>query len=258
MAFSDRLAYLADTQCADVPLEGLESKAYAAARSELIDEDRGPVEEPVGNPWPFQPGEGEKATRPLETPRVDLGNTTHLSVIDRERNMVALTASLGRMFGSGVVVPGTGIVLNNGTMWFDPEPGRVNSIEPGKRTISASTPALVFGGGGSLMALGAPGGRKVITAVLQVILNVLDFGLGMQDAISVPRIHCETGPVHVDSRLSPDTTERLREIGHEVRIREESFLSSYFARPNGILLDHERGVLRGGAEPYKMATAIGI
>ncbi|NIV28494.1 MAG: gamma-glutamyltransferase, partial [Anaerolineae bacterium] len=101
MAFSDRLAYLADTQCAAVPLEGLQSKAYATARSKLIDEARGPVKEPVGNPWPFQLGEGTKASRPLETPRVDLGNTTHLSVIDRERNMVALTASLGRMFGSG-------------------------------------------------------------------------------------------------------------------------------------------------------------
>ena len=108
------------------------------------------------------------------------------------------------------------------------------------------------------MALGAPGGRKVLTAVLQTALNVLDFGFGMQAAISAPRIHCETGAVHVDARLPGDVINGLRDMGHEVVLREETFLSSYFGRPNGVLIDREASVLRGGVEPYKMSTAIGF
>jgi gamma-glutamyltranspeptidase/glutathione hydrolase len=257
MAFADRLTYLADVSSGPVPLEALQSKEYAAARRALIDPARGPVAQPAGDPWPYQPG-GQPSNTPLRRGSHGAeGHTTHMTVIDRDRNMVALTASLGRIFASGVVVPGTGIVLNNGFMWFDPEPGSINSIGPGKRSLSASTPALVFDERGPLMALGAPGGRKVITAVLQVMLHVLDFGMGIQGAISAPRIHCETGPIHADVRLPEDVVQELRRIGHEVTLREETFLSSYFARPNGVLIDRRQGVLRGGVEPYKVSTAIG-
>ena len=258
MSFADRLTYLSDTTSAPVPLAGLQSKAYAAARQAQIDLSRGPVAEPIGDPWPYEPGGRPAHGAPSGGRQPPGGHTTHLTVIDRDRNMVALTASLGRLFGSGVVVPGTGVLLNNGMMWFDPEPGHVNSIGAGKRSVSASTPALVFDGQGPLMALGAPGGRKVITAVLQVILNVLDFDLSMQAAISAPRIHCETGPVHADIRLAEHVVQDLRAIGHEVVMREETFLSSYFARPNGVLIDRQRDVLRGGVEPYKMSTAVGF
>lgn len=258
MAFADRFAYLGDVASASIPLEGLQSKSYAAARRSQIDLARGPVPQPTGEPWPYQ-HDGRPAgwtiPRAKHPPE---GHTSHLSVVDRNRNMVALTASLGRLFGSGVVVPGTGIVLNNGMMWFDPEPGNANSIGPGKRSMSASTPALVFDDRGGLMALGAPGGRKVITAVLQVILNVLDHGLGIQDAISAPRIHCETGPIHADVRIPAQVIQELRHKGHEVVLREETFLSSYFGRPNGVLIDRDNRVLRGGVEPYKMSTAAGF
>ena len=257
MAFADRFAYLADVASSPVPLQGLQSKAYAAARRGAIDPAHGPVSEPRGDPWPFDPNDGPSAPPANGWAGPAESHTTHLTVIDRERNAVTLTASLGRLFGSGVVVPGTGILLNNGMMWFDPQPGNINSIGPGKRTLSAATPALVLDDRGTLMALGAPGGRKVLTAVLQVTLNVLDFGLGMQAAISAPRIHCETGPIHADARLPADVITGLRRAGHEVVLREETFLSSYFGRPNGVLIDRQAGVLRGGVEPFKMSTAIG-
>ena len=258
MAFADRFTHLGDTAAAAIPLEGLQSKAYAAVRRSQIKMERGPLRQPIGDPWAHQPG-GRPANPAMpENRQPPEGHTTHLSVIDRHRNMVALTATLGQLFGSGVVVPGTGVLLNNGTMWFDPEPGNVNSIGPGKRSMSAATPALVFDEQGPLMALGAPGGRKVISAVLQVMLNVLDHGLGMQAAISAPRIHVETGPLHADVRLPADVIQALRHVGHEVVLREETFLSSYFARPNGILVDRENGTLRSGVEPYKMSTAVGI
>ena len=257
LAFADRYTHLGDVTFAPVPLEGLQSKAYAEARRRAIDPGRGPLPDPVGDPWPYQPGDAPAAPRLPGRQSAD-GHTSHLTVIDRDRNMVALTASLGRLFGSGVVVPDTGVLLNNGMMWFDPEPGKTNSIGPGKRSMSASTPTLVLDDEGPLMALGAPGGRKVMTAVLQVVLNALDFGMGMQAAISAPRIHCETGAVHADVRLPAEATEGLRRMGHEVVLREETFLSSYFGRPNGVLIDRQNGVLRGGVEPYKMSTAAGF
>jgi gamma-glutamyltranspeptidase/glutathione hydrolase len=258
MAFADRFAYLGDTAFAQIPLTGLQSKAYADARRGAIDPAHGPAPEPRGNPWPFDSPRGGTSPPPRESIGPADGHTTHLSVIDRDHSAVALTASLGRLFGSGVVIPGTGVLLNNGMMWFDPQPGSINSIQPGKRTMSASTPTLVLDDQGVLMALGAPGGRKVLTAVLQTMLNVLDFGLGMQAAVSAPRIHCETGPIHADARLPTGVVEELRRIGHEVVLREETFLSSYFGRPNGILVDRKAGVLRGGVEPYKMSTALGF
>jgi gamma-glutamyltranspeptidase/glutathione hydrolase len=258
MAFADRFTHMGDATAAAIPLAGLQSKEYASARRSQIEMERGPVGQPIGDPWAFQSGgrPGNLANSGRRPPPG--GHTTHLSVIDRNRNMVALTATLGRLFGSGVVVPGTGVLLNNGMMWFDPEPGSVNSIGPGKRTMSASTPALVFDDQGPLMALGSPGGRKVISAVLQIMLNVLDHGLGMQAAISAPRIHIETGPLHADVRLPANLIQALRDIGHEVVLREETYLSSYFARPNGILVDRDSGVLRGGVEPYKMSAAVGV
>jgi len=258
LAFADRFAYLSDPAFGPIPLQGLQSKAYAAERRRAIDQARGPAPQPAGDPWPYSPGDRPAELAPPQDGHPSGGHTTHLCVIDRHRNMVALTASLGQLFGSGVVVPGTGVLLNNGMMWFDPEPGRVNSIAPGKRCLGASTPTLVFDEYGPLMALGAPGGRKVITAVLQVLLNVLDFGLGMQEAIAAPRIHCETGPVHADVRLPVDVIDGLRRIGYEVVTREETFLSSYFARPNGILIDRTNGVLHSGVEPYKLAAATGF
>jgi gamma-glutamyltranspeptidase/glutathione hydrolase len=258
LAFADRFAHLGDTTAAAVPLAGLQSKAYAAVRRSEIELDRGPVRQPTGDPWVHQPGDQPDSQATSARGQPPEGHTTHLSVIDRRRNMVALTATIGQLFGSGVIVPGTGILLNNGMMWFDPEPGSVNSIGPGKRTMSASTPALVFDDQGPLMSLGAPGGRKVISAVLQVMLNVLDHGLGMQASISAPRIHVETGPLHADVRLPASVIQSLRQMGHEVVLREETFLSSYFARPNGILVDRDTGTLRSGVEPYKMSTAVGV
>ncbi len=94
-------------------------------------------------------------------------------------------------------------------MWFDPKPGHVNSIGPGKRALHAGTPALVFDEQGPLLAVGSPGGRKVLTAVQQIIHNIVDFGLGMQAAISAPRIHCEAEPVYMDSRLPTAVIEAM-------------------------------------------------
>lgn len=258
MAYADRFAHMGDPDFAPIPLVGLESKAYAAERRRQIKPNGPPLTAPVGDPWPFQPG--GRPAHPLLAGGEDAADqhTTHLTVVDRARNIVSLTASLGQLFGSGIVVPGTGVTLNNGMMWYDPEPGKLNSIGPGKRALHAGTPAIVFDDQGPLLALGSPGGRKVLTAVQQIIHNVVDFGLGMQAAVSAPRIHRERGPVHMDARLPAPVIEAMAAMGHDVSVREEHFLSSYFARPNAILIDRTEGVLRSGVEPYKVSTALGF
>ena len=259
LAFADRFAHLGDPAFDPIPLTGLQCKAYAAARRQAIDVRRGPVAAPVGDPWSFQPG-GRPASGALRTGG-DYADqhTTHLSVIDGERNMVSLTASLGQRFGSGILVPGTGVVLNNGLMWFDPEPGKINSIAPGKIALHAGTPVLAFDEQGPLMAVGVPGGRMVLTSVLQVVLNVLDYGLGIQHAISAPRSHAEVGPLWIDPRFPEEVMAELRQIRDDVAERAETYLiSSYYGRPNGVLINRETGLLHGGVEPYKMSTAIGV
>lgn len=257
MSYADRFAHLGDPDFAEIPLDALESAAYAAARRAAINPSGPPVAQATGDPWPFQAGGRPAQQLPSGGPDAADQHTTHLTVVDRDRNIVSLTASLGQLFGSGVVVPGTGVTLNNGMMWFDPEPGRINSIAPRKRALHAGTPAIVFDGETPFLALGSPGGRKVLTAVQQIIHNVVDFGLGMQDAVSAPRIHCEGEVLHMDARLPEATIAGVRAMGHQVSVREEHFLSSYFARPNAILIDHTEGVLRSGLEPYKLSTAVG-
>jgi gamma-glutamyltranspeptidase / glutathione hydrolase len=143
-------------------------------------------------------------------------------------------------------------------MWFDPRPGTVNSIGPGKRIVWAGTPTLVLREGRPFMALGAPGGRRIISAVAQVITNVVDFGMGMQAAVAAPRVHCEGPQTDVDALVGDEVIDSLRSLGHEVIVREETFSTSHFARPNGVLVDATTGELRGGVNQYKPALAIGL
>lgn len=258
MGFSDRFAHMGDPFYSNIPINGLESKAYALERSRIINKTKGPVSDPVGNPWPFQIKVSSSASILPGGYDASRQNTTHLNVIDSKHNMVSLTTSLGQAFGSGVVIPNTGVTLNNGMMWFDPEPGHINSIRPGRHAMHAGTPTLIFDEQGPLMALGAPGGRKVLTSVLQCILNTIDYKMNMQDAISSPRIHAESGPLSIDNRIPPHVVAGLQKIGHNVVLREETPITSYYGRPAGILIDRKSELMRSGLQPYNLSTAVGI
>jgi gamma-glutamyltranspeptidase/glutathione hydrolase len=141
-------------------------------------------------------------------------HTTHLNAIDKDRTMVSLTQTLGQGFGSGFVPKGTGVVLVDGMTWFDPVPGHPNSIAPGKRVLWAGSPTLIVRGDAPLLAIGAPGGRKIMSAVTQAIVNVLDFGDGPQDAVNRPRVHDEGEGLLVDSRIPEDVRNGLAALGH--------------------------------------------
>lgn len=257
-AFVDRFAYLGDTDMLDVPVDGLLSEEYARALGDGISLERANPDAAPGDPWSFQKttAGGSRRTAAFSGAGGD-GCTTHLNVIDSDRTMVACTSTLGELFGSAVVARGTGILLNNGMTWFDPEPGHVNSIAPRKRTLWAPTPTLVLRDGQPFLAVGAPGGRRIISAVLQSLVNMLDFGLGVQAAVTTPRIHCEGPLTEVDGRTDRSLVEALGGRGHRIQLHEEHASSFRFARPGGIRIDPASGQLTAGVHEFTPAWAMG-
>jgi gamma-glutamyltranspeptidase / glutathione hydrolase len=185
----------------------------------------------------------------------DMPNTTHLNAVDRDRMCVSLTATLGGGFGSAVMIKGTGILITNGTYWFDPRPGRPNSIAPGKRVLWAGAPSIVLREGEPFLVCGAPGGRKIMSAVVQTMVNAIDYGDGPQAATSRPRIHDEGEKLQVDSRIPQDVRDALSAMGHTVEVKVEDVLATNFARPGAIQVDGAE--LRGGVEGTKIGIALG-
>ena len=184
-------------------------------------------------------------------------HTTHVNAIDSDRMMVSLTETLGQGFGSGFVPKGTGVVLLDTMTWFDPVPDHPNSIAGGKRVLWAGAPTLLTRGSAPFLAVGAPGGRKIMSAVAQSIVNVVDFGDGAQDAVNRPRVHDEGEGLLVDSRVPGSVRDALVELGHTVVVKDETLMSAWFARPQAILVAPEGGDLHGGVDALKPAVAIG-
>ncbi len=255
-AYVDRFAYLADPDFAEVPFDGITSPAFAASRRSTIDPRRADNNPAPGDPWAYQ--HGPRGAAAVASALPDASCTTHLCVVDRDRMMVSLTNTHGELWGSRVTIPGTGVLLNNGMVWFDPRPGTLNSIQPLRRTLSNMTPLVVYRDERPFLAIGAPGGRRLITGILQALVNVIDFGLGIQEAVGAPRIHSEDAITYADSQLPAETLEALRGFGQQVELLEDNYAASNFGRVVGILVDESAGLLRGGAHLWQPATAIGL
>jgi len=253
-AFADRFTYLADPDRAEVPLDALLGDAYLQSRANRFDQDR------VAN---TAAGTREElgVSHSLEGSVAEYmrdGSTTHLGVIDRFGNGVSLTQTLLSGWGSRVTVPGTGVLMNNGMMWFDPEPGRPNSVGPGKRPLTNMAPALVTRDGRITASVGSSGGRKIINCNTQLIANIAAFGLPMGEALAAPRIDASQHPLSVSSRIDPATHDRLAHLGHPVQPIDETLLMSGFASPTGIARG-EDGMLEAAADAwYYPATAIAL
>src|SRR5207302_2083301 len=170
-AFRDRFQHLGDPAVVEAPWSRLVSREHARAVAREIR---------AGG----RPADGPRAGRAPDC-------TTHLGVVDRDRNMVALTNTAVSMWGSRVVVKGTGILLNNGMIWFDPEPGKANSVAGGKRGLVNMVPTLGFKRGKPYLTVGAPDGRAIISAIPQVIANLVDGRGSLQEAVEAPRLHPE-------------------------------------------------------------------
>jgi gamma-glutamyltranspeptidase/glutathione hydrolase len=254
-AFQDRLAYLADPAQVKAPWAGLTSREYAAAVAARLKPAGPRSRAKAPDPWAYEAGRGRIARRKPGRGTVE-DCTTHVATVDRQRNMVSLTNTACSLFGSRVVARGTGILLGNGMVWFDPEPGRANSIAPGKRPLVNMVPALGFRNGEPVLTVGAPGGRKIVSAVPQVIANLVDLGDSPQQAIEAPRLHTEGGEVWVDDRVGAAHLAALGKMGHRVVPRHQAYGTFYFARPVAIRI--ARRGLEAGLEQFNMAWAAGI
>jgi gamma-glutamyltranspeptidase/glutathione hydrolase len=213
LAYADRNEYVGDPAFVKVPIAGLLDPAYLAKLRASIDPERA------------TPSDRVKPGKPVGSESME---TTHYSVVDSEGNAVAVTYTLNGGFGNGITVPGLGFLLNNEMDDFSAKPGTANmfglvqgennAIAPGKRPLSSMTPTIVLKDGKLFMTAGAPGGSRISTAVLQVILNVLDFGMNVQDAIDFPRVHHQWQPdkLSLERNISPDTVALLKSRGYDV------------------------------------------
>jgi gamma-glutamyltranspeptidase / glutathione hydrolase len=211
--FADRSQYMGDPDFTKVPVAGLLDPRYLRERRSSIDPDHAT---PSALVYPGKPAGGEGS------------DTTHYNVVDADGNAVAVTYTLNDGFGSGVTVPGAGFLLNDEMDDFTAKPGsanlfglkegEANSIQPGKRPLSSMTPTILTRNGQFFMAVGAPGGPRIITSVLQVILNIVDFGMNPQDAVDFPRFHHQWQPdeLTMEQGFSPDTIALLEARGHKV------------------------------------------
>jgi gamma-glutamyltranspeptidase / glutathione hydrolase len=241
-AFLDRFAHLGDPAFVKVDWERFASAAYGREIAREIRRER-PARGDAGRP------EG------AHTARAPAECTTHICAVDRRRTMVSLTHTAVSLWGSRVVVPGTGILLNNGMIWFDPAPGKPNSVGPGKRALVNMVPVLAFRRGAPYLALGAPGGRRIISAIPQVLSGMADGGLGPQAAIEAPRLHVESAVVEVDDRVGDRALDGLRRRGHDVVPKTETYSTLNFARPVAIRVTNKG--LEAGLDHLGAAAAAG-
>jgi gamma-glutamyltranspeptidase/glutathione hydrolase len=250
-AFADRFAYVGDPDFVGTDWDRLASAGYAAERRAEID--------PAHASQP-RAGQGIAGARVESGPAIvatDDGCTTHLSVVDGDGNMVAVTQTLTLIFGSAITVPGTGVLLNDSMNLFDPKPGGPNAIAPGKQPASSMAHVVAVRDGVPVLAVGAPGGRRIMDTCLQMTLDVVDFGLDIQEACAAPLIDCSGPELLADDRLPLGTRQRLRAMGHDVVDVEVSFSPRGFASPTGVSRDPETGLRYGGADPFGAGIAMG-
>ncbi len=226
IAFADRFRYMADPETTDVPISWLTSKDYARSRRSEISLSQ--AQQYTGATYPD--GEGR--------------STTHCCAMDADGNVVSTTQTLNAGFGSKVTVPGTGMLLNNCMHLMDPNPGRTNSIAPNKRILSSMSPTIVLRDGQPFMAIGTPGGVRIFGSVMQAIINVIDHGMSLQQAVEAPRLW-DRGPVlELEAGFAglPDLRVELERRGHRI----ETPLK-VAGGMNGILVDQETGLMHGAA-----------
>ena len=238
-AYADRARYLGDPDfVTSMPIDRLTSKEYAAELRKTINPQRASKSSPDSFEWP-----------------TDSHETTHVSIVDKDRNSVALTYTLEYGYGSRIVVPGAGFLLNNEMGDFNAGPGLTNAdgligtepnlAAPGKRMLSSMTPTIVTKDGKLFMVTGSPGGRTIINTVLETIVNVIDHGMNVQEAVDAPRFHHQWLPDRIAYErfgFSPDTLALLEQRGHTLRQISSQGVAE------AIVVDQKTGGLEGGSD----------
>jgi len=268
VAKSDIYHFVADPGLVDIPIAEMVSKEFADERRKLISTDQVMSYPDHGAPIGMQVRASALSltgSRPTFSENTYPGSTTSFSVVDRQGNVVVATPTLGSIWGTGVVVGNTGLFFNNGTRIgsTSPYPDDANYLSGGQVPILNNSPTLVMKDGEFFLALGSPGGETIGQTQFQALLNVIDFGMGLQEAIEAPRISLHAAPnfylpgadviVHVEARTAPLVTSRLREMGHDMQVVPEYSIGNM----QGILKNLETGTMTAGADPRRMTYAVG-
>ena len=233
IAFADRAAATADPAFVDVPVSRLIDKAYAAERRSAIEMAR-------AKSW-------SAGVAAAESP-----NTTHLTVADHLGNVVASTQTINSLFGARMIVPGTGILLNNYMHLFDPRPGRTLSIAPGKRLTTSQSPMMVLEGGKPRYALGLPGGLRIFGVVMQAIVNLVDHGMTLQEAVEAPRLWTQGQDLFIEPSIGDSVRAGLAGRGHTLS------LTPHVAGGMNAIAFERDGTMTGAACWRADGTAVGI
>ena len=253
LAVTDRIQWAGDPDYVTAPLAGLLSDEYAARQRKRIDMTaasrvRG---ERYADPSPDNP------LRPGDPMQFDGGMTTHFAVADREGNVVSVTQTLGGGFGSSVTAGDTGIFLNNMGSYFEIVDGSPNQIGPWKRVDFVVAPTQTFKDGKFHLSIGTPGGYGILQTTPQMLMNVLDYGMNVQQAIEAPRFKYTTGTcVVMEERFPWHVRRALESIGHQIEIVEP--FSRSVGGAQGIHANHEQGTFQGGADPRRDGVSIGF
>jgi gamma-glutamyltranspeptidase len=274
IASADRVGL--DVLRPDAPIAGLLSPRYAAQRRQLLDPKRAGVsggerwsaERLAGEILPGRPSDfvvgGAGATGgpgmvPSADDRPDFAreHTTHFAVADGDGTVVTVTQTLGSPFGSGVMVPGTGMLLNNLLMWADLEAGSPAALRGGAPMQTRMAPTQVFRDGAFCLSIGTPGSYGILQTTPQMLLNVIEFGMTVQEAIEAPRVRAYRDRlVDVEGRVPASVRDDLQARGHQVNVIED--WSWIVGGGQGIRRDAESGALQGGADPRRDGYALAI
>src|SRR5919201_833314 len=230
----------------DVPIKGLLSKAYAASQRGRIDGARAAA------------SEGERHSREKLSGQIAEGHpakfadehTTHFACADADGTVVSVTQTLGVPFGSGFAVPGTGIVLNNILKWMDVDPASPNAIRPGRKAGTMMSPTQVFHDGAFAMSIGTPGSYGILQTTAQMLMNAIDFGFNIQEAIEAPRVRIYRDRlVDAEARITKETRAELGRRGHTINVVDD--WSWIVGGGQGLMRDAASGALMAGADPRR-------
>jgi gamma-glutamyltranspeptidase/glutathione hydrolase len=267
VAKADIYRWVADPRSFAVPQAGLLSKEYAASRRSLIDPAKAGVYPPPGQPAGAPSVSQVAAGRVLDERYERSYDTTSFSIVDSAGNAVAVTPTLGGNFGNGVIMGETGLLLNNGMRLgsTSPYPDNPNYVAPGRIPILNNSPVVVLKDGRLKMIYGTPGGETIGQTQFQVLVNVIDFGMGIQEAIEAPRFRVDAEPsfykpgaqltLALEQRVTPATLERLKAMGHGVEMLPA--FTAGVGGVQGILFNGDAGTMTAGADPRRAGYAVG-
>ncbi|MDI2073447.1 gamma-glutamyltransferase [Bradyrhizobium sp. Mp27] len=233
IAFADRAAASGDPAYVGVPVERLTSKAYAEERRRAIDPARAQA-------W----GAGVS--------QLEGAHTTHMTAADAFGNVVATTQTINNLFGAKIMIPGLGAIANNYMNLFDPRPGHALSLAPGKRVTTSMSPMMALRGGKLRYALGLPGGKRIFPSAMQALVNLIDHGMSLQEAVEAPRIWTEGNALEVEQKVPEAVRAKLAGLGHKVQP-----VATVAGGMNGIAF-HDDGTMTGAACWRADGTPVGI